>query len=159
MKKLNRKMKNKIAFAMVRQGRRLGGFDNPENYAVPLRVPRRDKRFRVSSPVTIVFTHHAVRRYGERTGRELGYELQMKEIKRVWQHAVISPQAPRWYYATGGNDERRVLYAQLADMLIPLCPYEGADNTLLATTVLSPLGERGIERVVRKTVPRFKDSK
>lgn len=159
MKKYNRKLKDQIAFELVRQGRRLGGFDNLENYEPGMRVPKRDSRFRVRTTLTVVFTHHAIRRYGERTGRELDFELQMKEIRRVWPHAVISPQAPKWYYATGGNDDRSVLYAQVADMLIPLCPYKGADKTLLATTVLSPLGERGVTRVTRRAVPRLKNSR
>jgi hypothetical protein len=159
MKKFNRKLKDQIAFALVRHGRRLGGFDNLENYEPGMRVPKRDSRFRVRTTLTVVFTHHAIRRYGERTGRELDFDLQMKEIRRVWPHAVISPQAPKWYYATGGNDDRSVLYAQVADMLIPLCPYKDADKTLLATTVLSPLGERGVRRVTRGNIPRLKNSR
>lgn len=159
MKKFNRKMKNRIAFALVRQGRRIGGFDKHENYEPGRRVPRRDTRFRVKATVTVVFTDHAIRRYGERTGRELEFSLQMQEIRRVWQHAVFSPQAPEWYYASGGNDDRSVLYAHIADMLIPLCPYNDAEQTLLAKTVLSPLGERGVRRVTPRTIPRLKNSR
>jgi hypothetical protein len=104
-----------------------------------------DTREVVSSELSVVISRHAILRYGERTGRMMGERLQLQEITRVWPHVVVSATPPDWFHVSE-DVEDGTLYASIADLLIPLVPYPKRENTFIATTVLTKVGDLGAKR-------------
>lgn len=138
-------LKKQVGLALVRHGRLI--LDIDERLAAPIETGAsdEDQRPTLTTELTVILSHHAIERYGERTGREMGRELQVEEIRHVWPHAEITSTPPEWHKPSQEHPPGS-LYAEIADLLIPLVPYERSSNTYVATTVLSKLGDRGAKR-------------
>lgn len=135
-----------LGLFFVRAGRSVGRLDEPLAESIAASGPdEADLRPVLATELKIVVSHHAVVRYGERTGREMGKKLEAQELQSVWPHAVISSSPPDWHRPPG-DEVPGTLYAAIADLLIPLVPYDGRANTHVATTVLSKVGTRGALR-------------
>ncbi len=145
-------LKKQVGLALVRQGRLLLDIDQALAEQRPTGPSSEDTRPAMTTELTVILSHHAIDRYGERTGRELGRTLQVEEIRHVWPHAEITSVPPDWHKPTREHPAG-TLYAEIADLLIPLVPYERSSNTYVATTVLSKLGDRGAKRAGSK-LPR-----
>lgn len=138
-------IRTRFGHFLVRAGRHLLGADDRALSPVVSGPADADKRMVLDSRLKVVISHHAIERYGERTGREMGTHLQMTEIRRVWQHAAMTAVPPAWHRPPV-DQASGTIYAEIADLLLPLVPYEGRQNTYVATTVLSRIGDRGAKR-------------
>lgn len=103
------------------------------------------RRPTVTSEIEVELSHHAIKRYGERTGRPLSRKLQIEEISRIWEHAQLSPDPPAWLKADK-SAHGTTMYASIADMVFPLVPVAGCSARFIATTVLVPTGAKAIAR-------------
>lgn len=151
-----RSVRRLAARNVLRVGRAIDEPDDPLEPAAPVVGPESgDKRAVLTTSISVVISHHAIERYGERTGREMGRARQLEDLRNVWPHAVISSEPPQWHKPTR-KDEPGTLYASICDLLIPLAPYEGRDNTYVAKTVLSKVGNRGAVRSSGKLKKRLR---
>jgi hypothetical protein len=138
------RLRSRAGLALVFAGRRLAGIDDDDLPQLLLGPDGDDQRAVLTKTIDVVVSRHAILRYGERTGRLMGERLQLQEIGRVWAHAQISATPPPWFHVS--DEIEGTLYASIADLLIPLVPYAGRDNTFVATTVLARVGDRGAKR-------------
>lgn len=146
------RLRSRIGHALVRAGRVVGGFDGAidELDSAPVSKRNRDRRPKLKSVFTVVVSRHAVLRYGERTGRYLDFDAQVREIRNVWRHVEISAEPPSWHLQDREKYPGTVFFGEVADMLFLLKPDESRPNFLIATTVVSNVGARGARRAGEK---------
>lgn len=138
-------LRRRAGVLLTSWGRQLQEADDVPLPELVVGAPTTDHRPKMSTPITVILSHHAVQRYGERTGRVLDRELEIQEIERVWDHVVITSKRPEWLDAKEAAGPG-VLWAVITDFAFVLVPYEGRDNTFVATTVLARVGARGAKR-------------
>lgn len=142
--RLNR-LRTKTGRSIVAIGMRLAGLEDSEPDELKSGPTEDDKREVVSTELSVVLSRHAILRFGERTGRMMGEKLQREELTRIWPHAAVSVVPPNWFHVSDDAVDG-TLYASIADLLIPLVPYPERENTFVATTVLSKVGDLGAKR-------------
>lgn len=144
-KDLIEKLKDRAALLLIRAGYSLSEHPLDALVAPTTGRPPGDMRTVLSSELNIVISGHVVERMGLRSGREMGAALQRKEIENLWPNAVLSVEPPDWL-RRNENQHPGTIYATIADFVFPLVPYPDRENTYVATTVLSKIGERAVQR-------------
>jgi hypothetical protein len=99
----------------------------------------------------VTLSTHAVGRFAERCSRDIEYHDRVRELRHLWEHAVIVEDRPTWIGRLVGpaSDEAAAespaLYALIADIVFPLILNDD-DRGWVATTCLMKLGARGNHR-------------
>lgn len=97
--------------------------------------------------LVVTLSSHAVGRFAERCARDDGYNGRVRELRALWEHAVIVDEQPTWIGRAGDSSEygEVMLWAMIADIVFPIVPSDDGD-CWIATTCLMKLGRRGAVR-------------